>query len=170
VNIGKVADTIRFRRHVVVHLPPNERLLNGTSDVEEERLWWIWSWVGQVLWEEGRWKEGEELDVKLMEARRRLLGEEHPDTIRVTADLAYTKRALEQNDAAIDSMTRSATASSRVLGYNHPDWGSRHEQAAFWSSVTSDDDGDDDQDIDQDVDQAVYGDDDGGVAVNINRS
>jgi hypothetical protein len=41
VNIGKVADTIRFRRHVVVHLPPNERLLNGTSDVEEERLWWI---------------------------------------------------------------------------------------------------------------------------------
>jgi hypothetical protein len=45
MNIGKVADTVRFRRQVIVHLPPNERLLNGTSGVDEERLWWMWSRV-----------------------------------------------------------------------------------------------------------------------------
>jgi hypothetical protein len=32
-------------------------------------------------------------------------GEEYPDTIRVMADLAYTKRALGQNNAAIDLMS-----------------------------------------------------------------
>jgi hypothetical protein len=58
-------------------------------------------------------------------------------------------------------MTRSVTASSRVLGYDHPDCRSRHEQAALWSSMISDEDGDDDQE----VDQAVHSDDDGGVAV-----
>jgi hypothetical protein len=63
VNVGEVAETVRFWRHAVVHLPPNERLLNETSDIEEERLWWMWSMVGQVLWEEVRWREGEELDV-----------------------------------------------------------------------------------------------------------
>jgi hypothetical protein len=92
MNIGKVADTIRFRRYVIVHLPPNERLLNGTSGVDEEGLWWMWLRVAQVLWEEGRWKEAEELEVKVMEARRRVLGEEHPNTITAIANLAVTYR------------------------------------------------------------------------------
>jgi hypothetical protein len=29
---------------------------------------------------QGRWKEAEELDVQAMETRKRVLGEEHPDT------------------------------------------------------------------------------------------
>lgn len=33
---GKVAETVGFRRHLVVHLPSNERLLNETSGAEEE--------------------------------------------------------------------------------------------------------------------------------------
>jgi hypothetical protein len=96
-----------------------------------------------------------------MKARSKVLGEAHPSTLSSIANLAYTKRDLGHNDAAIDLMTRSATASSRVLGDDHADCRSRHEQAALWSSVMSDDDGDDDQD----VDQAVHSDDDGGVAV-----
>jgi tetratricopeptide (TPR) repeat protein len=203
VNIGDETDRVRFRRHVMVHLPMNERLMNRTIGVEEEGLWWMWSWVARVLWKEGRWKEAEELQVKVLEASRRVLGEEHPDTIRAMANLAatyrdqgrskeaeepqvkvleasrrvlgeehpdtisamgnlaYTKRDLGQNDVAVDLMTLSATASSRVLGDDHPDCRSRHEQAALWSSATSDDDGEDDQD----VDQAVHSDDDGGVVV-----
>jgi hypothetical protein len=203
VNIEKVAENLRFRRHVVVHLPANKRLINESNGVEEEGLWWMWSMVGQVLWQEGwwkeaeelnvtvlevrrrvlgeghpntisaiaslartfwnqgRWKEAEELEVKVLEASRRVLGEEHPDMIRAIGNLAYTKRDLGQNDVAVDLMTQSATVSSRVLGDDHPDCRSRHEQAALWSSETSDDDGDDDQD----VDQAVHSNDDGGEAV-----
>jgi hypothetical protein len=100
---------------------------------------------------QGRLKEAEELDVKVMEARRRVLGEEHPDTLMAMANLARTKRALRQNDVAIDMMTQSATASSRVLGYDHPDCRSRHEEVALRSGVISDDEVDDDQDIDQPV-------------------
>jgi hypothetical protein len=90
VNVGDETDRVRFRRHVVVHLPMNERLMNRTIGMDEEGLWLMWSWVGQVLWQEGRWKEAEELDVKVLEARRRVLGEEHPDTISAMASLAST--------------------------------------------------------------------------------
>jgi hypothetical protein len=34
-KIGDETDCVQFRRHVVVHLPPNERLINETSGVEE---------------------------------------------------------------------------------------------------------------------------------------
>jgi hypothetical protein len=72
-----------------------------------------------------------------------VLGEEHPDTITAMANLAYTNRDLGQIDVAVDLMIQSATASSRVLGDDHPDCKSRHEQVALWSSATSDDDGED---------------------------
>jgi hypothetical protein len=59
INIGGETDSIRFRRHIMVHLPPNEHLINRASDAEDEGLWWMWTWVRQVLWKEGRWKEAE---------------------------------------------------------------------------------------------------------------
>jgi hypothetical protein len=50
----------------------------------------------------------------------------------------------DQNNLATDLVIGSATASPRVLGYDHPDRRSLYEQEALWSSLTSDDDGDDD--------------------------
>jgi hypothetical protein len=89
---------------------------------------------------QGRWKEAEELFVKVMEASSRVLGEEHPDTLEAMANLAYTKRDLGQNGLAIDLMTRSSTVSSRVLGHDHSDSEIRSEQAVLWSSVNIDKD------------------------------
>ena len=39
---------------------------------------------------EGRWKEAEGLGVKVVEKRKRVLGQEHPDTLASMASLAYT--------------------------------------------------------------------------------
>ena len=39
---------------------------------------------------QGRWKEAEELEVKVMEARTRVLGDEHPDTLTAMANLGST--------------------------------------------------------------------------------
>src|SRR5215469_224881 len=39
---------------------------------------------------QGRWEEAEELDVQVMEMRKRVLGAEHQDTLTVTANLAAT--------------------------------------------------------------------------------
>jgi Tetratricopeptide repeat len=38
----------------------------------------------------GRWKEVEELEVQVMETRKRVLGQEHPDTLSSIANLAST--------------------------------------------------------------------------------
>ena len=40
--------------------------------------------------EQGRWKEAEELEVKVMETKKRILGQDHPDTLSSLANLAYT--------------------------------------------------------------------------------
>lgn len=58
-----------------------------------------------------RWKELEELDVKVMEARLRVLGEEHLDMPTVMASLAYTLIDLGPYDVALELMKRSATSS-----------------------------------------------------------
>jgi hypothetical protein len=38
----------------------------------------------------GRWKEAEELEVQVMKMRKRVLGEEHPDTLLSIGNLAST--------------------------------------------------------------------------------
>jgi hypothetical protein len=45
-------------------------------------------------------------EVKVMSARSRVLGEEHPDTLTAVANLAHTKGNLRRNEVAIDVMTR----------------------------------------------------------------
>jgi len=43
-------------------------------------------------WKQGRWKEAEELNVQVMEGRKWVLGEEHPETLAGMANLASTYR------------------------------------------------------------------------------
>jgi hypothetical protein len=42
---------------------------------------------------QGRWKEAEELEVQVMETRKRVLGEEHPSTLTSMNNLAFTLKA-----------------------------------------------------------------------------
>ncbi|KAF2467718.1 uncharacterized protein BDR25DRAFT_233833, partial [Lindgomyces ingoldianus] len=57
----------------------------------------------------GRWKEAEELFVQVMETRKRVLGEEHPDTLTSMANLASTKRVLgEEHPDTLTSMNNLA--------------------------------------------------------------
>jgi hypothetical protein len=146
---------------VVGHPPQKDEILGGTNGVTAEGLWNMWTTIRHVLWQEGKWKDAEELDVKVMEARSRVLGEEHPDTLSAMANLARTKKDLGQIRVAIELTKRPATASSKILGYGHPDYKSRCEHAAFWSSLTTKYDGDGDRD----TDEPGHSDDDGHVAV-----
>ena len=38
---------------------------------------------------QGRWKEAEELDVQVIETRKRVLGQAHPDTLTSMNNLAF---------------------------------------------------------------------------------
>jgi len=49
---------------------------------------------------QGGWKEAEELEVRVMETFKRVLGEEHSDTLTSMANLASTYRSQGRWDAA----------------------------------------------------------------------
>jgi len=110
-----------FRRHVLVHFPANMELLKNEVGLKAEGLWCLWTNLGSVLYEEGKWNEAEELQVKVMEARSRVLGEEHPDTLTAMANLASTYRNQGRWKEAEELEVKVMEASSRVLGEEHPD-------------------------------------------------
>jgi hypothetical protein len=70
---------------------------------------------------QGRWKEAEELFVKVMETRRTVLGAEHPDTLASMANLAFTLRHLGRRQHALSLIASCADRSLAVLGDEHPD-------------------------------------------------
>jgi hypothetical protein len=69
--------------------------------------------------DQGRWKEAEELDVKVMETRRTVLGAEHPDTLTSMANLAFTLRGLGRYQDALGLIRLCADRSLAVLGIEH---------------------------------------------------
>jgi Tetratricopeptide repeat len=48
--------------------------------------------LAAIYGQQGRWNEAETLQVDVVELRKRLLGAEHPDTLKSMADLAATYR------------------------------------------------------------------------------
>jgi Tetratricopeptide repeat len=52
------------------------------------------SYLAATYQNQGRWKNAEELEVLVMEARKRVLGEEHPHILDVMSYLAATYRNL----------------------------------------------------------------------------
>ena len=46
---------------------------------------------------QGRWKEAEELDLQVMDTRKKVLGQEHPDTPKSMNNLAWTWRGQNRD-------------------------------------------------------------------------
>ncbi|KAF8241450.1 hypothetical protein K440DRAFT_680229 [Wilcoxina mikolae CBS 423.85] len=79
-----------------------------------------------------RWKEAEVLQVQVMETRKRVLGQEHPDTLTNLANLAYTYKSQGRINEAIALMVKVETLSFRVLGKDHPNTKNRRTTLANW--------------------------------------
>ena len=77
--------------------------------------------VGMCLYSDGRWKEAEELYMQVMETRKRVLGEEHPDTLTSMANLASTYRNQGRWKEAEVLESQVMETRKRVLGEEHPD-------------------------------------------------
>ena len=69
---------------------------------------------------QGRWKEAEELDVQVMETRKRVLGQEHPDTLTSMNNLAFTWKEHGRVAEAIILMQECVQLQMRILGFDHP--------------------------------------------------
>jgi len=77
--------------------------------------------IGRYHWEEGRSKEAEELEVQVLDLRKSVLGEKHPDTIRAMANLASTWQQQGRSDEAERLKVQVLDLQKSVLGEKHPD-------------------------------------------------
>src|SRR5947207_15189382 len=80
--------------------------------------------LASTFWNQGRWKEAEELDVQVMETFKRVVGAEHPSTLTSTANLASTYRnqgagrgasrhADQHNQSGVDVQESTAMQGAR---------------------------------------------------------
>ncbi|RYO85585.1 hypothetical protein DL764_009145 [Monosporascus ibericus] len=77
--------------------------------------------VSDYLYDRGRWREKEPVDMRAYELRREVLGEKHPDTIRSMADLATTYHQQGRYDKAEPIKIEALELRREVLGEKHPD-------------------------------------------------
>ena len=76
---------------------------------------------GWLLQEQGYSSEAKELQVQVLNARKRVLGLEHPDTIRAMANLATMYGSLGKYIEAEKLEKQVLEASIKILGVEHPD-------------------------------------------------
>jgi tetratricopeptide (TPR) repeat protein len=74
-----------------------------------------------TLYAQGDLRGARRLYERVLEARTRLLGEEHPDTLRTLQNLAVTLKAQGDLPGARRLYERALEAMTRLLGEEHPD-------------------------------------------------
>jgi Flp pilus assembly protein TadD len=69
---------------------------------------------------QGRWDAAEELDVQVMETRKKKLGADHPSTLSSMANLAFTWKAQGRSAEAVVLMRQCVQKREQVLKASHP--------------------------------------------------
>ena len=77
--------------------------------------------LASTFWNQGRWKEAEELQAKELKICSRVLGEKHPDTLTSIGNLASTYRNQGRWKEAEELDVQVMETRKRVLGEEHPD-------------------------------------------------
>ncbi|KAL8718789.1 MAG: hypothetical protein Q9225_004121 [Loekoesia sp. 1 TL-2023] len=107
-----------FRRDLLPHITALQR---QTASITEQTKSQELAGFALVFDEAGRWKEAEELRVEVMETRKRVLGEEHSDTLDSIANLASTYWNQGRWKEAEELEVEVVKIRERVLGEEHPD-------------------------------------------------
>lgn len=110
------ADKPQFRRYMVAHFPPLTMLRPEYIPYDGGSRSFIWSVIGKVYRDEGRWKEAEELQVQVMETRKKVLGEEHPDTLTSMHNLALTYQKQGRRKEAEELQVQVTDIRKKVQG------------------------------------------------------
>lgn len=112
-NHGNRSKWRRILPHAKYALSHSHRNQENTRTMEL-----VWK-CAEALLSDGKYNKAEELFVQVMETRKRVLGDEHPDTLTSMANLASTYRNQgrwkETEELGVQVMERS----SRVLGDKH---------------------------------------------------
>ena len=111
-----------FQRVLVTHVRANMEYSragcnqNGISYLDD-----AYAKFGDLLQKQGYTKEAGNLQIKVLDTRNRILGVEHPDTIRAMASLASTNRDLGKYIEAEKLEIQVLQVRNRMLGVEHPD-------------------------------------------------
>ena len=77
--------------------------------------------LANVLREQGQWQEAEQMHREVLEVRRRVLGQEHPDTLASMSNLAIVPPRARPMAKEAEQMHREVLeVQGRVLGQEHP--------------------------------------------------
>jgi hypothetical protein len=96
-------------------------LLHSLADDDDEERLRLASNCAIFLCSDGRYKEAEGLQVQVMQMRKRVLGDEHPDTLTSMANLASTYRNQGRWEEADELEAHVMQTRKRVLGDEHAD-------------------------------------------------
>jgi len=111
-----------FRRVLVTHIRANmeysrsESNKNGVTYLDDS-----YAKCGRLLMEQGYSREAENLEIKVLDTRNRILAVEHPDTINAMENLAITYGSLGKYTKAEELEIQVLDARNRILGVEHPD-------------------------------------------------
>ncbi|KAF2132449.1 hypothetical protein P153DRAFT_335387 [Dothidotthia symphoricarpi CBS 119687] len=83
---------------------------------------------------QGRWDAAEELEVQVLEARRKKPGTDHPDTLINMNNLASTWKSQGRDAEAICLMRECVQLKQQVLGADHPDFMNSSTFLARWEA------------------------------------
>ncbi|KAF4959264.1 hypothetical protein FSARC_10780 [Fusarium sarcochroum] len=79
----------------------------------------LWG-VSRFLYDRGRWREKEPIDIRSWKLRRHVLGEKHPDTISSMSGLATTYHGLGRYNEAESIVSEGLKLRQEMLGERHP--------------------------------------------------
>jgi hypothetical protein len=104
-----------------------------TDDSDEERLDLVQK-CASALYSDGRYEEAEKLQVQVMETRKRVLGDEHPNTLITMHSLAFSLQSRARHEEVVTLMERCFQSRQRILGEQHPDTQSSLNALNSWRS------------------------------------
>ena len=107
-----------FRRDLLSHITTAQRRSNLSSITSQKKGI---AEFALAFSEAGRWTEAEKLNMQVMETMKRVLGEEHPDTLTSIANLASTYWNQGRWTEAEKLKVQVMETRKRVLGEEHPD-------------------------------------------------
>ncbi|MCJ1307315.1 hypothetical protein MMC25_000961 [Agyrium rufum] len=109
-----------FRRHLMVHVPDVSAASLHELNVPEEMMGFAWTTISMVYYDEGQWDKVAELEVLVMEIRKKKLGEDHPSTLTSMANLAVIYSQQGRQDKAEPLEKQVMEIQKEKLGEDHP--------------------------------------------------